>query len=89
MPKKKTPQLQSIDPGQLSNVTGGAGVGRMAARYRTAHAQPQQPAWLSQLEQWAQSYSHGSPQQPASHNGQAGLAGTPGAWVHSGKFRPL
>src|SRR5580765_5124921 len=89
--KKSTKPLQSIDPTQLGTVTGGAGSGPgPAQRYRQPmQAQHQEPQWLQQLEQWAQSVTGNPWSKPATPSGQAGTAGTPGAWVHNGRFRPL
>ena len=87
MSKHKSDKLPSIARHALDAVTGGVGRGPGPAhRHRPAPSNP----WAALVP------SAPGPSNPwaaltgaSARTGQAGTAGTPGAWVHSGKFRPL
>ena len=90
--KHKSDKLQSISLAALDAVTGGVGTGPGPAH---RHRQPAQQTWASLVPASLSSFGSAAPNpwaalagtRPA--GGQAGTAGTPGAYVHNGKFRPL
>ena len=87
MSKKRTSdRLPTINHQALDAVTGGVGNGPgLAHRHRPAHSNPWAALAPTSPDPW--SALTGTSSRTAV--GQAGTAGTPGAWVHNGKFRPL
>jgi hypothetical protein len=84
---QKTAKLTTISLDILDHVTGGRGGGPGPLQKRTqAQANPWASIQASQPEPAATPSFAGFGQ---ARQGQAGTAGTPGAYVHNGKFRPL
>ena len=84
--KHKTEKLTTIALDLLDNVTGGRGGGGPGHRHRApanpwAALAPAASAEPSPLGTFANLGTR--------RDGQAGTAGTPGAYVHNGRFRPL
>jgi len=86
MSKKHPDRLPSIDLHTLDTVTGGVGSGPGPAHRHRHAANP----WAALVPAAAPaSPDPWSGLAPRTAPGQAGTAGTPGAWVHNGRFRPL
>ncbi len=88
--KQKTDKLTTISLDILDHVTGGRGGGPgPLAKRPQAQANPWSSIASASLDQAAAPAPAFAGFGSAAKQGQAGTAGTPGAYVHNGKFRPL
>jgi hypothetical protein len=86
--KQKTEKLTTISLDILDHVTGGRG-GGPGPLHKTAQAKANPWASIVPSEPAPVATPSFAGFGQTARQGQAGTAGTPGAYVHNGKFRPL